>query len=301
MAIKINNTTVVDNSRNIIGVGLTITGPLYASTDAGALGQVLKSTAVGVAWTTLPASGGSGSYDAGITSSVYVPVNSGIVTGTTATNNIFLAPGIGYTFPSTAGIRYVVESIHVSNKFSNELYLTSRHDYNGGTNTPFTQRVVIPYNGSVELLNQPIIANPSDVLRFQALDSNLPTANGINGGLDLFMTISAKENTTYVGVGTTVATLSSSGDQIIYVSNSSATMVQSIRLTNYNLNIDVDARVSIFRGEVRLGYLVYDLTVPKNSMIEILERPKYLLTGDSIRISSSSLGSVSVNVSARTV
>lgn len=298
MAIKINNTTVVDNSRNFIGVGLTITGPLYASTNAGTLGQYLKSTGVGVTWSDISGGGGSGSYDVGITSSIYIPVNSGIATGTTNTNNILVAPGIGYSFPSTSGYKYIIESIHVSNKFSNELYLTSRHDYNGGANTPLTQRVVIPYQGAVELLNQPIVANPSDILRFQALDSPLPTANGINGGLDLFMTISAKEDTALVGLGTTVATLSINGDQTIYTSTGNQTIIQSIRLTNYNLNLDIDSRVSIYRGETRLGYLVYDLTIPKNSLVEIVEKPKYLWAGDSIRVSSNAFG-IAVNISGK--
>lgn len=295
MAIKISNTTVIDDSRTFIPNAISI------GSSTGESGQVLASTGIGITWIDA-ATGGSGAYDVGITSSVYVPVNSGIATGVTDTNNIFVAPGIGYTFPSTAGLQYVIESIQVSNKFSNELYLTSRHDYNtSGQNVPFTQRVVVPYNGAVELLNQPIIANPSDILRFQSLDSNLPTANGIDGGLDIFMTLSAKQDSNYVGLGTTVATLSVNGDQTIYTSSTDPTVVQSIRLTNYNLNIDIDSRVSIFRGETRLGYLVYDLTIPKNSIIEILERPKYLAVGDSIRVSTSAIGSLSVNISAKKV
>jgi hypothetical protein len=291
MAIKINNTTVIDDSRTFVPNAISI------GSSTGASGQVLTSTGIGLTWVDA-ATGGSGAYDVGITTSVYISVSSGIATGTTNTNNIFVAPGIGYTFPSTAGLQYVIESIQVSNKFSNELYLSSRHDYNGGQNVPLTQRVVIPYQGAVELLNQPIVAHPSDVLRFQSLDSPLTTANGIDSGLDIFMTLSAKQDSDYVGLGTTVATLSVNGDQIIYTSTPDPTVIQSIRLTNYNLFTDIDTRVSIYRGAVRLGYLVYDLTIPKNSMIEIVERPKYLLVGDSIRVSSSAVG-ISINISGK--
>ena len=58
-----------------------------------------------------------------------------------------------------------------------------------------------------------------------------------------------------------------------------------------SLDFDVDASVSIYRGGsvggilttgVRHGYLVYNLTVPKNSVIEILERPKYLAANDTV-------------------
>jgi len=292
MAIKINNTTVIDDSRTFIPESISV------GSSTGESGQVLASTGIGLTWIDA-AGGGSGAFDVGITTSIYISVSSGIATGTTDTNNIFVAPGIGYTFPSTAGLQYVIESIQVSNKFSNELYLTSRHDYNtSGQNVPLTQRVVVPYQGAVELLNQPIIANPSDLLRFQSLDSPLPTANGIDAGLDIFMTLSAKQDSNYVGLGTTVATLSVDGDQTIYTSNTDPTVIQSIRLTNYNLFTDIDSRVSIYRGEVRLGYLVYDLTIPKNSMVEIVERPKYLVAGDSIRVSTSNVG-ISVNISGK--
>lgn len=50
MAVKINNNTVVDDSRNFIGVGLTITGRLYANTASGSSGQVLTSTGSAVQW-----------------------------------------------------------------------------------------------------------------------------------------------------------------------------------------------------------------------------------------------------------
>ena len=50
MAIKISNTTVIDDTRNFVGVGLTVTGAIYANTDPGTAGQVLKSTGTGVEW-----------------------------------------------------------------------------------------------------------------------------------------------------------------------------------------------------------------------------------------------------------
>lgn len=50
MAIKISNNTVIDDSRNFIGVGVTLTGPLYANTNKGTSGQVLTSTGSAVQW-----------------------------------------------------------------------------------------------------------------------------------------------------------------------------------------------------------------------------------------------------------
>ena len=101
------------------------------------------------------AGGGSGTFDTGITTSIYVSVTSGIGLNESQTNDIFVGPGIGYAFPSTAGKKYVIESIHISNSFSNELYFVGRHDFNGGSNVPLAQRVIVPYQGATEFfINQ---------------------------------------------------------------------------------------------------------------------------------------------------
>jgi len=238
--------------------------------------------------------GGSGTFDTGITTSIYTAVTGGIGTAQAglstiaANNDIFIGPGIAYSFPPTAGKSYVIESIHVTNIYNTNLYFTSRHDFNGGQNVPTTQRVVVPYQGAVELLEQPIIVNPSDKLRFQAFAGVGTTATGVNNGLDAFITYSEKTDTDYIGTGATVVT--PAGTEL-FTSTTNPSVLQSIRLCNYDLNIDVDASVSIYRGGsvggilttgVRQGYLVYNMTVPKNSVIEILERPKYLTANDTI-------------------
>ena len=238
--------------------------------------------------------GGSGTYDTGITTSIYVSVGSGIGTAqaglstSQANNDIFIGPGIAYTFPATAGKSYVIESIQVTNIYNTHLYFTSRHDFDGGENVPTSQRVIIPYQGAAELLDQPIIANPSDILNFQAFAGVGTDATGIINGLDSFIVYSEKTDTDYIGTGATIAT--TAGTEL-FTSTTNPSVLQSIRLCNYDLILDVDASVSIYRGGsvggilttgVRQGYLVYNLTIPKNSVIEILEKPKYLATNDTI-------------------
>jgi len=263
MAIKINNNTVIDDSQNFIGVGLTLTGPIYISGSPGSSGQVIKSTGSGLQWADDNTGGGgaggsgSGSFDSGITTSVFVSVTSGIATGigtagistalsqTTRNNDIFIGPGIAFSFPSTVGVKYVIESIHLTNTFANELYVSGRQDYNGGRNIPIANKVIVPYQGATELLEQPAIASPSDIIRL------------------------------------------------------------SIRLVNYNNNIDVDTSVSIYRGGtvggilttgVRQGYLAYNLTVPRNSTVEILEQPKYLAIRDSIVVGAAASNSIAIHI-----
>ena len=243
----------------------------------------------------LPASpGGGDKYNTGITTSVYVSITGGIGTAqaglstVAANNDIFIGPGIATQFPSTAGKSYVIESIHVTNIYNTNLYLTSRHDFNGGENVPTAQRVIVPYQGALEVLEEPIIAKPSDILRFQAFVGVGTTATGVNDGLDSFITYTEKTDTDYIGTGVTVT--APAGTEL-FTSTTNPSVIQSIRLCNYDLNIDVDASVSIYRGGsvggilttgARQGYLVYNLTVPKNSVIEILERPKYLAANDTV-------------------
>jgi hypothetical protein len=323
MAIKINNTTVIDDGRNFAGVALTATS-IYASGSVGTAGSVLTSTGTGIEWAAA-AGGGSGTFDTGITTSVYVSVTSGIATGLgntpgstsgittisptatsqlTRNNDVFIGPGIAYSFPSTAGREYVIESIHITNKSGNNLYLSGRHDFNGGVNVPIAERILVPYQGSLELLEQPRVANPSDIIRLQALTGIGTQALGVDGGLDAFITISTKTDTSYVGVGTTVRTT----DQEIFTSVTYPSVIQSISLANYNDNVDADVTVSIFRGGtvgqiattgIRQGYLIYNLTVPKNSTIEICQKPKLLLAGDSILVTSTPANSVGIIVSGK--
>lgn len=303
MAIKVNNVIVIDNGPVISAGGTT-----------GTSGQVLQSTGVGITWAS--AAGGSGTFDTGITTSIYVSVSAGVATGigTTASQiiasqnarnrDIFIGPGIAYSFPSTAGFEYIIESLHVVNKSPSNLYLSGRHDFSGGQNVPIANAVPIPYQSAVELLEQPRVANPSDVIRLQALSGVGTDATGHDGGLDAFIVISRKTDTNYIGIGETIV----STDQEVFTSVTYPSVIQSISLANYNNNIDADVTVSLFRGGtvggiattgVRVGYLAYNLTVPKNSVVEICSKPKNLLVNDSILVTVDPVNSVGVVVAGK--
>jgi hypothetical protein len=312
---------IVGNSSFNIGIGTTnptqklhivgnarVTGAIYDSLNlSGTTGQVLQSSATGTLWATA-AAGGSGTFDTGITSTTFVSVDSGIgtaVAGLTtvqANNDIFYGPGIALSFPTTVGNRYVIQSIHVANTFDNELYLTARHDFNSSTlRVPIANRVVVPYNGALELLEQPTIANPGDILRLQALSGIGSTAGGVDGGLDAWITYSTKTDTNFVGVGTTVTTAGTnvggvSTYQTVYTSTGFPSVIQSIRIANYNLFIDVDASVAIASSlGIRKGHLAYNLTIPKNSVVELCQQPKRLGTSETIGVSVGSTVSGGAN------
>jgi hypothetical protein len=288
-----------------------VTGAIYDSTNApGTTGQVLQSTITGTLWATA-AAGGSGTFDTGITTTTFVSVDSGIgtaITGITtvqANNDIFLGPGIALSFPNVVGNRYVIQSIHVANIFDNELYLTARHDFKNGQSgalkVPIANRLVVPYNGALELLEQPTVANPGDILRLQALSGIGTTAGGVDGGLDAWITYSTKTDTNFVGVGTTVTTAGTnvggvSTYQTVYTSTGFPSVIQSIRIANYNLFIDVDASIAIFSSlGIRKGHLAYNLTIPKNSIVELCQQPKRLQASETLGVSVGSTTSGGAN------
>lgn len=295
MAIKISGTTVIDDTRKFIPLTLEAGGTI------GTSGNVLASTGTGIQWI---AGGGSGTFDTGITTSIYISVSSGSTTISTDLNDIFKGPGIAYSFPSTAGFEYIIESMHITNKSNNELYLSGRHDFSGSVNVPIANRIIIPYQGSLELLEQSRVANPSDIIRLQALTGIGTAETGHDGGLDAFIILSKKTDTNYIGVGRTITVT----DQEVFTSVTNASVIQSISVANYNSNVDADVTVSIFRGGtvggiattgIRQGYLVYNLTVPKNSNVEICQKPKHLLAGDSILVTTTPINSVGIIVAGK--
>ena len=322
---NVTSTKLVFNaSTGSLGIGTTnptqplhvlgnarVTGAIYDSTNSsGSASQVLVSTITGTQWAAAPAPSAvfGAPFDTGITTTTFVSVDSGIGTAITgistvqANNDIFLGPGIALSFPNTAGNRYLVQSIHVANTFDNELYLTARHDFNNGTlRIPVANRVVVPYNGALELLEQPTVANPGDILRLQAFTGIGTTAGGVDGGLDAWITYTTKTDTNFVGVGTTVTTAGTnvggvSTYQTVYTSTTYPSVIQSIRIANYNLFIDVDASIAIFSSlGIRKGHLAYNLTVPKNSIVELCQQPKRLQASETIGVSVGSTTSGGAN------
>ena len=266
-----------------------VTGAIYDSSNlSGSTGQVLQSTQTGTQWATAAAGGGSADgtdFNSGITTTTYVSVGSSL-TGFT---------GIGISFPSTSSRRYLIESIHVTNVSPSDLYLTSRIDYIAGSNVTLTNKIIVPYQGTLEILEESIIANPSDIMRFAAFTGIGVTAGGVSGGLDCFITYTTKTGTSYIGSGSNSTTTS---DATVFTSTTYPSVVNTIVLTNSSDYVDVDASVSIFRGgTVRQGYLVYNITVPQNSSVQILPKAKKLNVNDTISVRASVANILSTHVS----
>jgi len=231
--------------------------------------------------------GDGGDFNVGITTTKYA----------SASDDIDGFTAIAVTFPSTVGKTYLVESIHVTNVSVGDLYITSRIDYDGGENVPFTNKVLIPEQGAIDIIDETIICNPSDNIRFAAYNGIGVTAAGILNGLDCFVTYTEKEDTNYIGIGST--TKSTFTDETIFTSTGNPSVINTITLTNNSDVADIDASVSVFRGgTIRQGYFVYNLTIPQNSSVQILPKAKRLNATDTIVVNSTST-SLGINVAGK--
>lgn len=300
MAIKINNTTVIDDSRNIQNIGVATatlfrgSGQVGVATGGTFIGLTTQFNFVGsgvsvthaynatAGITTLTffaaaaaAGGGSGLFNTGITSSVGYAVTTTMATA--------------YTAPSTAGNEHIVHSIHVTNIDGTNSADVSGQMYGGQYSIANT--IPVPAGSSVELLKQPKILAPSETIQLQAsADSRLHAT----------ITIETKVgDTTFIGVGTDITSAATYTDLWTAPSNA---MLQGILLANDDGTVDVKARVVWTDGSNNIiGYYAYDMVIPADATVEILEQPKFLPSGYKVRVYANQANRLEAILSARTI
>lgn len=281
MAIKISGTTVIDDSRNLVninsglGVGIQSAGTVVGSgittlnfvgtgnTFAVSGGTVNISISGG-------AGGGSGLFNTGITSSV------GFAVTTTM--------GTAYSASGTV----VVHSIHITNIDGTNSADISGQMYAGAYSLANT--VPVPAGSSVELLKQPKVLATGQTIQLQA------SADG-----DLHATIAIEPQTSgsaYIGVGTDIDTAATYTNLWTATANS---VLQSILLANDDGTSDVKARVVWTDGSNNIiGYYCYDMVIPADATVEILEQPKFLPSGYKVRVYANQANRLEAILSAKT-
>ena len=211
---------------------------------------------------------------------------------TTITNSV-QATVYGYetdiiSFPSDNTKRYVIESISVGNVTTGVgTTVNVIASINPGVTTYSSEykvylayNVPVPDNGLVELLKEPMVVNPSDVIKVWATDE---TNTGINGAIELYATYTAHESTDYIaGYGSTT-NITTTGIATVYTSTSYPTVVQSIKVTNRTDTGDFPITIQIVNGST-VTHLAKNLVVPRYASVELLDRPKRIETGAEIRM-----------------
>ena len=241
--IKINNVTVVNNNRQLQNIN---------SIDANTVATFLEAGL----------GGGSGLFN------TYISDGNGYAITTTMST--------AYAAAATAGKRYVVHSIHITNIDGTDSADVSGQ-FSGATysNTSFAHTIPVPAGSSVELLKKPKVLQPSDLLQLQAsADSDLHAT----------ITIEEVDEDKLFGAGVDVTSSATFTDLHTATANS---VLESILLANDDGVNDLKARVVWTDGADAIqGYFAYDLIIPADGTVEILEQPKYLPNGYKIRVYS---------------
>jgi len=232
--------------------------------------------------TNLP--GGSGDFNTGITS-------------TTQFNPISYETTL-FTFPSTASREYIIHSINVSNVSNDEINLILEHNFNSnGNQVHLAYNVPIVAGGSVELLKQPHIANPSDFLSGWTNDT---TYAGRTGVIEIYMTYTTSTDTNYFGVGISTVSIGTTALTGIFTSTTNPSVIQSIHLVNRTDDGDYPVSVQVTNG-VSTSFLVKDMIIPRYSTVEICDNPKRVEANGVIRVGLGQTNTIDVTISGKTI
>lgn len=214
--------------------------------------------------------GGSGQFNTGISSAIGYPVTTSMATAYTATDAV------------------VVHSVHITNIDGTSSADISGQMYAGAYSIAHT--VPVPAGSSVEMLKQPKVLNTGETLQLQA------SATG-----DLHATISLEPQTgssAFIGVGTDITAATTYTD--LYTA-AADTVLQGILLANDDGTNDVKATVVwTDSGNTIVGYFAYEMVIPADATVEILEQPKFLPSGYKVRVQANVADRLEAILSAKT-
>lgn len=150
--------------------------------------------------------------------------------------------------------------------------------------------VPIPVGGVLEVLKQPAVLNPRDILKIRGIDKD---GSGLSDAIDVCISFE-ETNDNYIGFGTRTPPNVGLGTAIPNIGIISATsnpiMVQSIRLTNTEFVGDYDVSVKVITGAGQTFYLARNLMIPSFASVELCDTPKRLEVGSHILMDAETVG-----------
>ncbi len=214
--------------------------------------------------------------------------------------NINVSAAVGYavnttmsaafTAPSTVGLEYVVHSIQITNIGSANAAISGELSGTTYANTAFALTVPVPRESAVEVLKMPKVMQPNDILRLQADQ---------NSALHAYITYETISSTAFFGSGADITSDATYTDLYTATGNS---VITSVLLANDDGVNDVKARVVWTDGSnVIQGYLCFDMIVPADATVELLEKVKYLPSGHKIRVYANVGGRLEAIIAGKTL
>ena len=269
-----------DNSKKLetTADGAIVTGILTATSFAGD----------GSALTGISA-GGSPEFYTGITSSTQI-------TPLSFETSVF-------TFPSTSGRQYVIESINVANVDESVgvgttvNIIASIQDATAAEQTYIAYNVPIVTGGLIELLKNPIVAGPSDVIKMWTTNDGYI---GVNNAADVYINYTEFESTDYISKFASSTTINSTDAVTLYTSTGNPTMIEKIGFANRTDTGDFPVSIKITNG-VTTSYLAKNLIIPRYSTVDILDRHKRIETGAKIEVEVGSTNTIDVIISGKKI
>lgn len=250
------------NGATSINVTANIAAPFFIG-DGSALSNISSS--------------GSGAFNTSINQTVGAAL-------TTTFANVYVAP-------STANTRYVVHSILVTNIGGFSLANVSGN-FNGAqyANITFGRTIPVPAGSAVEMLKKPKVLNPGDYIQMGA---------DLTSTLHVTIAVERSTRALHFGSGVDLTTAGSYTD--IYIANANS-VIESVLLSNDDGIFDVKGRAVWTDSSNNIqGYYCYDLIIPADATIELLDQPKFIESGYKVRVYSNVGGRLESIISGKTI
>ena len=169
--------------------------------------------------------------------------------------------------------------------------------------------VPIPVGGVVEILKQPAVLNPSDIIQIRGVDVY---GSGLSGAIDVCISYEETNNTNFIGYGTATGANVGLGTTVPNIGILTATtypiMLQSLRLTNTEFVGDYDVSIKVITGAGQTFYLARNLMIPSFASVELCDTPKRLEIGSQLLMDAETVGidanlaqTIDIQVSGRNI
>lgn len=201
-------------------------------------------------------------------------------------------PALSISGPSSS--RYVIRSMHVTNTSNAKAYLLGSVKYADGNSASLANLIPFPVGESAEFISRPMILKTGDTIYLKGFNSTYTAANGLLSATFTYETIT--DDASFTGVGKTLA--NSNTNVNITELQSIGCIVESIKVVNV-LAETVTVRAFVANSSViPKSYYTYNLSIPQNTSVELLQAPKVISTGDNIYVNYISQYGASNGVSA---